>query len=436
MKNTTLTKLAMSASALCLGANMAAADIVQNDDVIITFSLCVGNDCSNGESFGFDTIRMKENNIRLHFDDTSTSASFPQNDWRIVANDSSNGGDNYLAFEDATAGRIPFRVEAGAPANTLYVEADGDVGIKTSNPIVDIHVVEGNTPTLRLEQDGSDGFAPQTYDIAANESNFFIRDVTNGSNLFFRAKPGAPEDSLFIAADGDIGIGTDGPQTDFHIRTSETFTSLRLTATGASPTESVDMTFTDGGADGSLRYNFDDGDGNEFDLNNDGNLTLTSSETFNTFRIAASGASPNTGADLTFTDAGASGQFRVNIDAGDAQEMSLDDAGNMVITGTLTQGSDRNNKIGIVPVDSDEILEKVSALPVSTWTYKGDADTGVYHIGPMAQDFYAAFGTGHTDKGISSIDAAGVALAAIQSLTQREAELKARVAKLEAMLSE
>ncbi|WP_132861701.1 hypothetical protein [Shimia isoporae] len=214
----TISKLAGTASAFCLMAGFASADQVFNDDVIVTFSLCVGNDCVNGESFSFDTLRLKENNLRIHFSDTSTSASFPSNDWRIVANDSSNGGANYLAIEDSTAGRVPFRVEAGAQANTLVVEADGDIGVKTLNPAVDVHIVEGNTPTLRLEQDGSDGFTPQTYDVAANEANFFIRDVTNGSRLFFRAKPGAPEDSIFIAANGDIGLGTDSPEKDLHVR--------------------------------------------------------------------------------------------------------------------------------------------------------------------------------------------------------------------------
>ncbi|MEC9250834.1 MAG: hypothetical protein VX501_09300, partial [Pseudomonadota bacterium] len=151
----------------------ASADQVFNDDLIVTFSACIGNDCVNGESFGFDTLRIKENNLRIHFDDTSTSASFPRNDWRLVANDSANGGGNYFAIEDSTAGRIPFRVEAGAPANSLYVEDAGRVGFGTSTPVVEMHVVDGDTPTLRLEQDGSSGFTPQTFDVAANEANFF-----------------------------------------------------------------------------------------------------------------------------------------------------------------------------------------------------------------------------------------------------------------------
>ncbi|MEO9496879.1 MAG: hypothetical protein ABJI43_21420 [Roseobacter sp.] len=213
-------RTALTAGALCVMTSNATADIQQLDDVIITFSLCVGNDCVNGENFGFDTIRMKENNIRLHFNDTSTTASFPGNDWRIVANDADNGGSNYLAIEDSTAGRIPFRVEGGAPANALHVDASGNIGLGTASPVVGMHVVDGNTPTLRLEQDGSSGFTPQTYDIASNETNFFIRDVTNSSRLFFRAQPGAPENSIYIRNSGNIGFGTATPDAGLHITDS------------------------------------------------------------------------------------------------------------------------------------------------------------------------------------------------------------------------
>ncbi len=155
--------LALAATLLLLPAP-GAADILHLDDVIIEFSLCVGNDCVSGEGFGFDTVRLKENNLRIHFQDTSTSASFPTNDWRIVVNDSSNGGANYWAIEDSSAARQPFRIEAGAPNNALYVDDGGRIGVGTNNPVVELHVVDGNTPTLRLEQNGSQGFSAQTWD--------------------------------------------------------------------------------------------------------------------------------------------------------------------------------------------------------------------------------------------------------------------------------
>ena len=70
-------------SFLLLLSGGARADQVFTDDVIIQNSLCVGLDCVNGENFGFDTLRLKENNLRINFDDTSTSGSFPKNDWQF-----------------------------------------------------------------------------------------------------------------------------------------------------------------------------------------------------------------------------------------------------------------------------------------------------------------------------------------------------------------
>ena len=86
----------------------------------------------------------------------------------------------------------------------------GNVGFGTSTPVLLMHGRNSNTPALRLEQDGSGGFSPYTWDIAGNEANFFIRDVTGGSRLPFRIRPGAPTSSLNIAASGNVGIGKAG----------------------------------------------------------------------------------------------------------------------------------------------------------------------------------------------------------------------------------
>ena len=199
----------------------AAADQVILDDLIVDGSSCIGFDCVNGESFGFDTIRIKENNLRIKAQDTSTSASFPSNDWQITFNDSSNGGANKFSIDDIDHGRTPFTIEAGAPSHSLFVDDGGRLGLGTSIPVTDIHVKSGNTPTLRLEQDGSSGFTPQTWDVAGNEANFFIRDASNGSTLPIRLRPGAPTSSLDIAATGYIGIGTSSPQARLHIRNAD-----------------------------------------------------------------------------------------------------------------------------------------------------------------------------------------------------------------------
>ena len=222
------------------------------DDVIVVGSICVGQDCNNGENFGFDTGRYKENNLRIHFDDTSTSASFPKNDWRISINDSSNGGSSYFAVEDATAGNVPFRIEAGAGANALHVDASGgNVGLGTATPVVELHVVDGDSPTMRLEQNGASGFTPQTWDLAGNETNFFVRDVTNGSKLPFRIRPSAPTSSIDIAANGNVGLGTQSPDAPLDIERSSN-PKLRLTNTQTGTGNTWELI----SADDSGRLNF------------------------------------------------------------------------------------------------------------------------------------------------------------------------------------
>ncbi|MDJ0608825.1 MAG: tail fiber domain-containing protein [Kiloniellales bacterium] len=91
--------------------------------------------------------------------------------------------------------------------------------------------------------------------------------------------------------------------------------------------------------------------------------------------------------------------------------------GNLVIDGTLTEGSDVNAKRDIAPVDGASVLTQVASLPVSTWRYKDD-QTGARHVGPMAQDFYAAFGLGSDDTRISPRDVASVALVAVKELQE------------------
>lgn len=220
-------------------------DVVTNDDQIITGSLCVGFDCVNGETFGFDTIRMKENNTRIKFEDTSSSGSFPTNDWELIANDSANGGLNRFTIRDVDGNRNSVTVEAGARSNALYVESGNDVGFGTANPVLNLHVADGDSPGLRLEQDGSSGFQPQSWDIAGNESNFFVRDVTSGSRLPFRIRPGAPSSSIDIAASGNVGIGTASPNTPLHIKNSSR-TGIKIEA---GSNEQADLTFNDSGVD-------------------------------------------------------------------------------------------------------------------------------------------------------------------------------------------
>ncbi len=114
------------------------------------------------------------------------------------------------------------------------------------------------------------------------------------------------------------------------------------------------------------------------------------------------------------------------------QLFRVDQSGNVLAQGTVTANgvlltSDRNAKENFAPLNPQAVLAKVTALPVTEWNYKSD-DAAQKHIGPMAQDFQAAFQLSADDKHISVVDEGGVALAAIQGLNEK---LEARSQKLE-----
>ena len=97
--------------------------------------------------------------------------------------------------------------------------------------------------------------------------------------------------------------------------------------------------------------------------------------------------------------------------------------------------SDRNSKANFAAVDARAVVEKLAQIPISTWNYKTQ-DAAIRHIGPMAQDFAAAFGVGEDDTHITTIDADGVSLAAIQGLYQIVQEKDQRIAQLESEVAQ
>lgn len=316
-------------------------DQLINDDLIVTGSVCVGFDCVNGEAFGFDTARLKENNTRLTFIDTSTG-TFAAGDWQLRANDSASGGANFMAIDwlgtAATSGdapqSTPFLIEGDAPSDSLRIDSSGRIGVGTPNPAVELHVRNGDSPTLRLEQDISSGFGAQTWDLAGNETNFFVRDSTNGSTLPFRVFPGSASSSLVIR-DSNVGVGTSSPAAKLHV------------------------------SGGDLR-----------------------------------------------------------------------------VDGTVYQLSSRAAKTDLTAMDAGRLLDLLSSLDLFNWRYQSTSSQGL-HFGPTAEDFYALFGLGESDRHISVADMAGVALGAAQALQQELAakdqeleRLNARLERLERMFDD
>lgn len=112
--------------AACVAAALAlpvaaVADVVVADDQIVTGRLCAGVDCINDEDFGSDLLRLKENNLRLVFTDTTPGAT----DWQVVANESADGGLAFFGVHDQTTDRYGLRVRAGVFDDTLVLDPAG-----------------------------------------------------------------------------------------------------------------------------------------------------------------------------------------------------------------------------------------------------------------------------------------------------------------------
>ena len=133
---------------------------------------------------------------------------------------------------------------------------------------------------------------------------------------------------------------------------------------------------------------------------------------------------------------------------GDYEPPELTDLGDVSeITAGLTIGgadaesigspliSDRALRQDFAPADVHDLLERAVALPLSSWSYRADPE--VRHVGPMAQDFNAAFGLDRDDGRIRMVDAFGVLLGCVQALhaqlQERDAQISALWAELEAL---
>ena len=379
------------------GSRLAPKDQVIPDDLIVQGSICTGFDCVNNENFGFDTIRLKENNLRIKFEDTSVG-TFPTNDWQLTANDSASGGQSKFSIEDITGARVPFTVEAGSTTNSIYVDSTGRVGFRTSTPVLDLHVNTSNTPALRLEQNNSGGFTAQTWDIAGNEANFFVRDVTGGSLLSFRIRPGAPTSSIDIANDGDVGIGTASPQARLHVAANSTGAAARYVnsnGTGFAGAEYFE------GATQGLFVGLDNG-ANTSRINTVNNYALS---------ILTNGAE------------------RITFPAAGTDFITSSSGAHLTNTGTWADASSRDYKQDIENLDLERAMEALEALVPVSYRYK--ANPAEQQVGFIAEDVPDLVAMPDR-KSLAALEIVAVLTRVVQDQEQRIEALKLELAELRA----
>ncbi|QGX97304.1 tail fiber domain-containing protein [Roseovarius faecimaris] len=368
----------------------ALADQVINDDLIVRDDACFGVSCVDGESFpNYWQLKLDSVTPTLVFEDSTTSPT-SLHDWQLQAN---SGDINGFYLHNLDTGSDPFTILGNAPSDSLFIAADGDIGLGTALPEADLHL-SASVPSIIFEATNSS--AKWNLNIGSFGVSFL--DAANSSNEPLLIENGAPTETIVARATGDVGFGVFSPETGLHVQRNDGKGAILIEETSA----------------GTL---------GQMSLRNNG-------ITFFTLEDTSIADVDNSGRKWNFQNQ--AGTFRVTTAPGGPGEieMILTPAGDMTIEGALTQNSDKNKKMAIEPVDPAAILQKVAELPVSSWMYKDNADLGIRHIGPMAQDFHAAFGVGASETGISSLDTSGVALAAIQALEAQNAALTSRVEQL------
>lgn len=134
-----------------------------------------------------------------------------------------------------------------------------------------------------------------------------------------------------------------------------------------------------------------------------------------------------------FLEAGATGQIRI-ADGGIDIDGDLFVPEGAMTARTVRVSSSRAKKEDLVPVDEDDVLRRLTQIPVYEWSFRQD-DTGTRHVGPVAEEFHAAVALpGQSAEYLSVTDLAGLSLAAIQALERRVASLEAENGRLAAAI--
>ncbi len=287
---------------------------------------------------------------------------------------------------------------AGTTLDRMYATVSGGIGNTASG-------------TLSTVPGGANNTAQGDYSLAAgqraqalHQGSFVWSDSTTSFPNSFSS---TAANQFLINATGGVGIGTNAPAARLHVRGASNDLNVPI-ALVESTGNQVGLSFRSG-TDGHARI--------RSDIN--GNLVFA-----------------------TLTGMDKDIHFRAGDDVN--TDMLIDGAsGNVTISGALTvtsctgcsPPSDRNLKANFSPANPRFILNRLASIPIQTWNYKNEP-TAVRHIGPMAQDFSAAFGYGTNDKSLNTVDANGVTMAAIQGLYQQNQELKGVVTQLRARLTQ
>ncbi|MFZ7092558.1 hypothetical protein [Primorskyibacter sp. 2E233] len=407
-----------------LSATLCPAQTVLTGDYSVDGSLCVGSGCTNSEAFPDSTgLKVKQFDTRLLFEDISTNAGFPTTDWELTINDIFQNGENYFAIRNVDTDTQVFRVDANAPANALYVDGTGQMGLGTSLPQGDIHVQDGSAATIRLQQDTSGGNAAQTFDLGVDDTGLYVSNI--GSGLVpFEIQAGAlamgfaltsagvvvnggDQDVDFVikgddagvnfavdAGTNNIGLGTDLPQTALHVQRGDGSASVLVENTAGSPSAVREM----------------------FAMKNNGGayFTLDNTQSGTTWFFVHENSAPN--------------RFIITDGVADGPEMTVSADGDLVIQGQLFSA-------GSCSAGCDRVFD--ADYPLPTIAEQAAMMRTLHHlpnVGPTPED--GPFNiTAMTGGMLNELEKAHLYIAQLHAENARqEARFNARIARLEALV--
>lgn len=281
------------------------------------------------------------------------------------------------------------------PDAPLIVKGDACVGSECESgtaPSRTFVVRNRDTPIVRMDQTSGGGFVPQIWDVAGNEANFFVRDVTAGNVLAFRIFPGARSNALTVRGDR-VGIGTTEP-------------GKGLDMVGSSGTMGVKVTEQSPRVEARTLA----------DLTNRGPVALR----------------------LTDSDAQVGWTMGTAVDGtvaltpeghGALPSLMLSASGDVTAGGTVQQAADPARQRDVEELSAPSIVDAIRALPIERYRLDGDA-SGVRHLAPNGAAFRAAFGLGASDTLLAPGDVGAVALAGVQALLVEPPASSAELRKL------
>ncbi|MFZ7092562.1 hypothetical protein [Primorskyibacter sp. 2E233] len=385
---------ATGAVALGAAAPVAAQNLINQNTTILS-NLCVGSACASTETYAEPVqesiVRISNNRVRIEMvDGSNPNGDFPTNDWSIFTNDPDQFGQSYFAVSDDETGRIPFRIDAGAPTNSLFVSDTGRLGLGTSTPTTTLHIEDGSLAAMRLHRNPMRGFPDADWRLDVGGTGLFFTDLAQGTAVMV-LENGAPPSALRVRQNGNVGLGFSAPTAALHVRRVDGTASVLVENASGSPSAAREM----------------------FKMANNGGsyFTLDNTQSGTTWYFVHENAAPN--------------RFIIADGVNDGPELTVSADGDLEIQGQLfTAGS--------CVTGCDRVFDEDYPLPtIPEQAAMMRANKHLPNVGPTPEDGPFNVSTMTTGM-LNELEKAHLYIA---QLYAENAAQEARIARLEAQLA-